>query len=138
MEDRSQYLWLAQLSQGVIRNILLYLEDGKWDALRETTSSIVAPLDSLSSGAEIPRSDKAAFASYEHLTTLSEAWDPQELKSVVARLKTLIKAGDGPDAKHQAEELIEPFQKLSAQALWNFEQPEVGLPRGVFELCKAH
>jgi len=138
MEDRSQYLWLAQLSQAVIRNILLYLEDGKWDALRDSSLSIVSPLDSLSSGTEVTRSDKTAFASYEHLSTLSEAWDGQELRAVVERLKMLLAAGDGPDAKQQAVGLIEPFQKLSAQALWNFEQPETGLPRGVFELCKAH
>jgi hypothetical protein len=53
-------------------------------------------------------------------------------------LKSLLSIDDGPEARERAEELIDPFQKLSTQALWNFEQPEVGLATGIFELCRAH
>ena len=137
MEDRSQYLWLAQLSQSVVGSILLYLEDGKWDELKNTLSAIVLPLESACLGRDVPRSDRTAFASYEHLSTLSEAWDQAQSQQVAERLSALLKADDSPDTQRKAEELIEPFQRLSAQALWNFEQPDVGLPRGVYELCNA-
>jgi len=139
MDDRSQYLSLAQLSQSVIESILSYLEREDWNALRATLSDIVGPLESLSSprNSASSRPEKSAFASYEYLSTLSEAWDKSECQDVVRSLKRLLKTGEGPEAKQEAKKLIGSFQKVSTQALWNFEQPEVGLPRGVLELCKA-
>lgn len=138
MEDRSQYLGLAQLSQNVIRSILLYLERDEWGTLKTALSDIVGPLEAFLSDADEPASPATAFASYEQLSTLSEAWDEAETKDVLERLKKLLAIDAGPEAKQGAEELIDPFQRLSTQALWKFEQPELGLPAGMFELCRAH
>jgi hypothetical protein len=138
MEDRSQYLGLAQLSQNLVRSILLYLERDQWDALKRTVSEIVGPLEAFLSDADEPVSPAAAFASYEQLSTLTEAWDEAEIKDVLERLKKLLATEAGPEAKQGAQGLIDPFQRLSTQALWKFEQPEVGLPAGIFELCRAH
>ena len=135
MEDRSQYLGLAQLSQSVVRSILLYLEEDQWEPLRGALPKIVESLDAYLSNQAAEGS--APFASYEQLSTLSEAWTDAETQSVVNRLKSFLAAGNGPEARQEAEALIAPFRKLSTQALLNFDQPELGVPRGIFELCRA-
>jgi hypothetical protein len=138
MEDRSQYLRLAQISQGVVKSVLRYLEGGDWDTLSRTISGIVGPLEALASpGTGSHSADRSAFTTYEQVSTITEAWETPESQLVVARLKKLLQVGDSPDAQREAAELIASFHKLSTQALWNFEQPDLGLPRGVFELCKA-
>lgn len=137
MEDLSQYLELAQLSQEVIRSILHYLEEGQWEPFQATISNISGPLQAFMAEDAAPVKT-TAFAGYEKINTLSEAWDTQQTEQVIERMKKLLAVADGPEAKREAEALIAPFQKLSTQALWNFEQPQAGLPHGIFELCKAH
>jgi hypothetical protein len=139
MDDRSKYLSLAQISQNVIDSMLRYIEHGDWDTLRMAVLEILGPLETISTKSRVAQTQQTTrgFGSYEFVSTLSEVWDKSEGREVIKGLKELLKVGDGIKARHQARKLIPHFQKLSTQALWNFEQPDAGLPRGVFELCKA-
>jgi hypothetical protein len=132
VEDRSQYLALAQLSQSVVRSILSYLEENELEPLKVKLSGIVGPLeDCLGERAAPPAT---AFTTYEGLNTLSDAWGTQT-EDILGLVRKFLEFGGGTEAKGAAEELLVPFQKLSAQALLNFEQPEHGFPLGVFKLC---
>jgi hypothetical protein len=132
--DRSQYLALAQLCQDFIDRIINYLEDGDWPPLHELAVEWSGSL----SGVPNPqmRGSRAAFGSYEYLKTLNEVWDRSQAENVRRAVADLSQLPDSNTARDAAEQLIRPFEALATQALWNFQQPELEVPRGILELCQ--
>jgi len=116
-----------------------YVEGDDWPKLETSLREIVGTLQAASARpSAVANGESPAFASYERRRTVAQAWTTErEREDIVDRLSNLLRSADASQRKAEAKALIEPFQRLANQALWNFEQPSEPLPRGVLELCKA-
>ena len=134
--DRSQFLSLAVLSQSVVEALIAYIEDDDWEKMKARLADVVGPLESAIGRSGASSAGRHALASYEQLRTLAEVWKPKERQDVIRTLRALLR-NQTASSKSEARKLIEPFQRLSTQALWNFDQPNSAVPRGVLDLCRV-
>ena len=135
--DRSQFLSLAVLSQSVIEALIAFIEDDDWSELATTLQDVIIPLEASRRLSGATCTSRHALTSYEQLRTVAEVWTSQDRQAVIRSLKALLRQGGRGQSKEEARKLIEPFQKLSTQALWNFDQPGSTVPRGVMDLCRV-
>ena len=135
--DRAQFLALAALSQSVVEALLAFIEEDDWEKMNNRLRDIIHPLEAAVGIAPSVPGSRRPFSNYEQLRTVAAVWKPAERQTVVRTLKALLKHGNTEGSKGEARSLIDPFQKLSTQALWNFDQPSTNVPRGVMDLCKV-
>jgi hypothetical protein len=140
LQNRTQYLALAEFCQSIISSLFDYA-DGKAALPVGELERAKTALESVKSGDPYKFGQRAAAAlgSYEQLRTLEEVWRPQQIDDALGLTLGLLRSKDGAEAEvtAKAQKLIELFSKLQARALWNFEQPKRTSPPDVGELCRA-
>jgi hypothetical protein len=139
LQDRAQYLSLALFAQKVVSALTEFVDENRSAKLKP---SLTEALDSLRRvnarrPAVLPQGRFAAFTSYEHLRTVEEVWSAKERGDAIRMIRILLRTvPKAPEAKADAEKLIDLFSKLQDQALWNFEQPRPVSPKVMQRLCQ--
>jgi hypothetical protein len=136
MQDRGQYLSLALFAQAIVSVLMEYVDENKSKKLRSSLSEALEALQKTAAAAGRPRSPGVPFSSYEHLSTLHEAWKPGDRANAIRKIKQILAAPRDEKSKAFADELIPLFSKLQIQALWNFEQPRPVSPKVMQRVCR--
>jgi hypothetical protein len=138
LQNRGQYLALAEFCQPVIGSLNQYLK-GAGGLENKVLEDVYSALLSVKSGDayRFGRPSVAGLANYEQVRTLEEAWKGQ-LDEVLDLTRSLAEGTEPPsEDKAKARRLAELFLKLQRKALWKFEQPGHAAPPDVVELCRA-
>jgi hypothetical protein len=136
LQDRAQYLSLALFSQAVVSALMEYVDENKTGRLKDSLGEALHSLVHTGSASVSSQRGAAAFSSYEHLRTRDEVWSETDRANAIKKIRRVLNAPRNPRTKPVANELIELFSRLQAQALWNFEQPRPVSPKVMQRLCK--
>ncbi len=134
----AKYLTLAFFAEAVADALISFVDDGKEDQLNERIDDALTSLRAISGEGPDADVDKYPVGHYEQVRTWDDVIQRQGSENVLHLLEDIrTRKGTPEDLKGKAEEAIEFFSGLEAQALRNFDRPERTLPRGLRELCRA-